>query len=398
MRILIVDDELPWRLALSDMYSKAMGSGSHTFDLAATVSEAKLALKRNRYDILSLDINLVRNAATDSHGRPMSACGKEVLDYAYTHNSADAVIVISGCAWDDELSMVIDDRGKEIEIRANMEGILKKMYKTRCRFIPKPDPKQVSIENTIAAWQPSITKGSLASLTRGGILSPPYCLEVTIRGGMADSISVISKSSKDQREVGREDVDFLWSLIMQWQDDAKGLRAKDAAIALLGREEAERRLEKYGPHGEYAHLNRSEQERHAMMQRTVDGYITSFKRRLQNLDINPEGIIEKWSPSGWRLARSVEIKGRSDLKKRSSGHGGTGSFNPIQEVASDGKTADSIASDNEMQEISSRFLKLADTEETNTFMSLSTEAQETILEIFARHTNSLCEDCRQRLR
>lgn len=384
MRILIVEDETPWRLALYEMYSTALGSSSPPPDLAVTVSEAKLALKRNRYDILSLDINLGKTAPTDPHGRPIGANGKEVLDYAHGHNRADAVIVISGCAWDDELTMVIDDEGEEIEIRANIEGILRKMYKTRCRFIPKPDPERVSIENTVAAWQPSITKGSLASLTRGGILAPPYCLEVTTSSGMvADSISVISKSSNDQRDVRREDVDFLWSLIMQWKDDAKGLGHEDAAIALLGREEAERRLKQYGPSGK--HADRSEQDRRTLMHQTVHSLVAGFKRRLKNLDINPEGIIETWSAGGWRLARTVKITGLSDLNKRSSGHGGTGSFNPIETIESSEETPYTILAEKDMQEISSRFLKLADSEEIAIFMNLSTSAQETILEIFARH-------------
>lgn len=385
MRILVVDDDPVWRKALSTMYEQVLRSGGHTINVAANPSDAIRALKQCRYDVLSLDINLSRNSATDEAGRPIDANGMDVLDYTHRSNRAEAVIVISGCSWDRELTQVICDAGEEVEVRANMEGLLSRMFGRRCRFFPKPDPSTVCIDATLAVWQSVITSNFLDILVRGSLLPPPYCLEINVSSGLvAETIAVISKSSKERVEINeRNDVDFIWSLVLQWQDDAKGVSHEEAARALLGPEEARRRLSKYGNSGEYT--NRDEKWRHEMMQRTVHGYVEVFKKRLRNLRVDPEYILQSWrSPSGWRLMPGIGISAGSDLSKRSAGHG-RGAFDPVTTVPAREATADSIVADLEVQDVAKRFLAVADSEESETFSGLSTDMQETILELFARH-------------
>ena len=303
MNILVVENEAQWRMALKDMYLRALGRGSHTVEVAGSIAEARNALRVGRHDIMSLDINMALTTPQAGAGSTVDACGLDLLHYAHRQGKAEAVIVISGCTWDTKLAWVIDSEDEEIEIRANMAGILESTFGNRGRFFPKPDPALVSMEASIAVWQNTITKGYLHSLAEGGLLATPYVLDP---GHAVYPEEIVVKSRDGIVTVGGSICNFIWQLYLRSQEDG-GISHEGAALALLGQQDGGKFLANY------------QGRRRQSLQSAVHHYVNRFKDDLIALGIDPCGIIEKWRRGGWRIAAGVKLVDKADRPHAAGG-------------------------------------------------------------------------------
>jgi CheY-like chemotaxis protein len=380
MRILVVDDESIWRTALCGLYERALGRGEHAVDSAATASEALRLLERERYDILSLDINLSKDALRDSDGSFVHASGMDVLDHAKAKGRIGAVIVVSGCTWDHELVGIFHDETRRIEIRGNMPTILERLFPNRSHFCAKPSPSSEPdanvIDRAVDVWQKTITRSFLSRLASGLAVAPPYVLELDVRLEHARIRS--ARTPKEEVSVANpNDIRFLVQLAQNRIGESAGVTHQEAATALLGHEPAAD-LE--------VGLNLADGRDRNAYQKRVHHHVEMFRKRMRDIGLDPSMLLESWrtKAGGFRLPQSVRIEGFGSANPRAVGSG-DGGFSPAELAPSAERSPQDLVADAELEAIRERLLSVASREQRLCFDRLTPEQQELLLELFARH-------------
>jgi CheY-like chemotaxis protein len=137
-KILVVDDQEPYRLALKLMYEGILGKGACMVDPVGNATEAKDRLKSREFDLLSLDINLGEDPSVreDDDRYKRDANGLDVLRYAANHRLVKGVIIFTAAQHDEQLQWVVG-KGKLAEVLMHLREIAADAFPDRNAFADK---------------------------------------------------------------------------------------------------------------------------------------------------------------------------------------------------------------------------------------------------------------------
>jgi hypothetical protein len=168
MKILMVEDSMPWCEALREMYRRIFPGAE-----VETESRADRAIRRvrvERWDLISVDINLTMASRQEADGR-------DVLREAKKAKGSPGIVVCTGVHWDTDFKP--HEKGDKL---ASLLGELSSSFPERFLHIAKPqgaDPDEVPrIVKDFECNFGRTLKALVPSRKRRSVLSPPYTVQV----------------------------------------------------------------------------------------------------------------------------------------------------------------------------------------------------------------------------
>lgn len=152
MRVLLVENDPEWRMALDGLYRRLLPRSRLEIDCASTVKEAEYRLAQGDYDLLSLDILL------DGRGD-----GRALLETARLSKSVRAAVVISGYRYDAMFEVIIDSPEERKLMQMTLPAMVQKAFSGPCCPLEK-DLKLTVDENVdllakgLRGWLHEVTR------------------------------------------------------------------------------------------------------------------------------------------------------------------------------------------------------------------------------------------------
>ncbi len=168
LRVLIVEDDHNWRGALCEMYKDIVYPDEVILHSAASGPEAIRFLENEKYDVLSLDINLGSTHPRESNEKPdigiPGADGRTVLRKAEELSGCNSVIVITGIHIDDTLSFFLT--GEEVNVvRMTLQIYLNETFPGNHLYLMKMNVKEKPMREQIDIFKEQITRERLYSIS-----------------------------------------------------------------------------------------------------------------------------------------------------------------------------------------------------------------------------------------
>jgi len=298
VKLLVVDDMPEWLESIRGMYAAVLTEPADSIDVADDAAGVIDCLRRRKYDLLSLDINLGADRAT----------GIDILSEAKKRDSVRSVIVISACVSDQELHTVIHDGKLRRMVQTRLSSMLTDMFPMRSSLFHK-SPLD-SIEDQVALWRNEVTRPWLESLVSGGALRPPYVLR--IRDLDRYQLSVNSENEKDKPAVfsSSPEAKFLCALALRWVDRDNPVITQEEAGRLFCGEALDEQM-------------RTGALSKQRFQQRVASYVERVRELLSSRRVLPDDLIWVERGRGYRLADSVvRVEGTGTLTVRGRGWGG----------------------------------------------------------------------------
>lgn len=211
MKILVVEDNYDYRQALIEMYQQIFDKIAVQIDHAVTGKEAIEMLKKNKYDLLSLDINLSENLHKNEQGKLRDiditgACGMDVLDVAGKRKSCTGVVVITLLENDPNLDLIIPDKQKQNRLQMTIDSNLRKYFSNTSLRLSKRPIDKVSISEQIVIFKEELTLDQIRSLC-------DVRYAITIGSNQFPyQITINSQNTGQQIYIQEEDVELLYRL------------------------------------------------------------------------------------------------------------------------------------------------------------------------------------------
>lgn len=121
MRILVAEDDAIWREQLCEMYAEIFHLEKPNIEVASTVPEARGRLKRQSFDLLSLDI-------VYKEGHQDEPDGRTLLRTAHEFKKAGAVLVITGMHEDKEFKVWLQNDETMVEAMMSLRNYVDKLF------------------------------------------------------------------------------------------------------------------------------------------------------------------------------------------------------------------------------------------------------------------------------
>jgi CheY-like chemotaxis protein len=297
IRILVAEDDPGWQQALLRLYAEVLNDRAPEIVLARNGPEAFDLVTHQKFDLLSLDLNLgfappsSQNARMES--RITGADGRSVLRRAYERKACRAVVVITGAPYDEQLDRVISEEKDVRRLRTAPPVELQQWFPGASLYLVKE--RDHSAEECVEFLKEEFLSRAVLNrlLRRAGRhsgIEPPYTVDVS--GNYADPFIVVRSRSTPgtERRLERLDARIFWAL-SQAKRSLVGTINK-AIVLRLCLDEAE--------------LRNLEPDR---MQSRAHIEMNSMRRRLKKLGFDPRRLVAARRGIGWYLADDVNVDG-----------------------------------------------------------------------------------------
>lgn len=299
IKVLIVEDDAEWRESLCRMYEEILPA-CHV-DSASSGRDALRRIENgDRFNLLSLDINLGSTHPRTEAGHIPGADGRSVLRRAHEKHSCNGVIVITGLAYDETLIWVMTE--EEIKkVRMTLHASLDGLFPKRNLYLQKISTG--TPDECISQYKTVLDRKKLESLCAAipGV-PPPYTIDK-----QKDEILIKSRTKHDSYISVKHprDRELIRLLCEMKKYPGKSWIEKETVSVIYRKADETKQSEK--------------EDKSA---RNADSEINSLKRRLRKEEIDPDALLNSVRGIGWELCSQVHLgPGFSSVDKRSSGLG-----------------------------------------------------------------------------
>ena len=294
LRVLVVEDNRGWNVALQDLYRELLPDA--TVQGTRSGEEALQRLKSEHFDLLSVDVNLGETHPTGPDGGLDYSVpgydGLDVLEKAAEWKACTGVLLVTGIQHDEQLHFIVRNEGKRHAATMTPMTYLDQHFPGRNALLLKN--AELDVQASIGVFRTALSSQGLRSLARppkarADGLPPPYTLDCDDRQ-IPPRIRVLSRSSRPNFVAIREPADsFFLRQLMSSQRSGTFLTDDEVLQA-------------------YPDLSKA--------QIAVD----SFRRRLRKLGVEPRHLIVRLTSGrsecrGWEFHRSVRLRGVASISK-----------------------------------------------------------------------------------
>ena len=146
LRILVVEDDRKWKNPIVNMYENILGN-SGIVDSVDSGPEALKRIEREKYNILSVDINLYLahplkpDDSIDHSQRGID--GRTILEEAAEAGTCAGVVVITGLQRDENLHIAIQDEDDRDEVLMTLHEYLNRLFPEKNLYFQKGPEKKL---------------------------------------------------------------------------------------------------------------------------------------------------------------------------------------------------------------------------------------------------------------
>jgi CheY-like chemotaxis protein len=283
IRILVVEDDPKWGEPIQQMYYDLLPKGSHVRWIKSGEEAVKLLKRGEKFDILSLDINL-QSACTSS--ADSYADGRTILREAKKRSSCNAVIVITGLPYDESIEFITPiDRDKLV---TNLFPYLQDIFGHNQIPLTKPRLGNLTIPDCIETFKAQLHPNRLLELCA----KPSHGYKILIYDTVSNppQIAIQKQGSKSSPTLlNGPDAQFVLELVNAREDgDQIVSKAKTSSFY-------------YTPE--------ALQQRGKTLDWGANRGVADFRRRIGEkiAQFNSDDILQSLPKKGYRLLTSTEV-------------------------------------------------------------------------------------------